>query len=70
MPSLMGFPGSTVVKNLTASARDVGDSSLIPGLGRSFGVGNGHPLQYSCWDNPMDSGASWATVHGIAKSWT
>ena len=36
----------------------------------TFGEGNGNPLQYSCLDNPMDGGAWWATVHGVAKSWT
>ena len=34
------------------------------------GEGNGTPLQYSCLENPMDGGAWWATVHGVAKSWT
>ena len=34
------------------------------------GEGNGIPLQYSCLENPMDGGAWWAAVHGIAKSWT
>ena len=33
-------------------------------------VGDGTPLQYSCLDNPMDGGAWWAAVHGVAKSWT
>ena len=41
----------------------------IPGSGGSPGVGNGHPLQYSCLGNPTDRGAWWATVHGVAKSW-
>ena len=36
----------------------------------SCGEGDGIPLQYSCLDNPMDGGASWATVHGVTKSWT
>ena len=49
------------------SACDAGDSGLIPGLGRSSGEGNGYLLQYSCLENPMDRGAWWATVHGIAK---
>ena len=40
----------------------------IPGLGRSPGGGHGNPLQYSCWDNPLDRGAWWAIVHRIAKS--
>ena len=35
-----------------------------------FGEGNGTPLQYSCLENPMDGGAWWAAVHGVAKSWT
>ena len=47
-----------------------GDSSLIPGLGRSLGGGNGSPLQYSCLGNPMDREAWWITFHGVAKSQT
>ena len=43
-----------VVKNLPANPRDTRDVGLIPGLGRSPGVGNGNPLQYSCLENPMD----------------
>ena len=34
------------------------------------GEGNGNPLQYSCLENPMDRGAQWAAVHGVAKSRT
>ena len=52
------------------SAWNAGDQSLIPGWGRSTGGGNGNPLQFSCLGNPMDRGASWATVHGVAKSQT
>ena len=37
---------------------------------QSLGEGNGTALQYSCLENPMDGGARWATVHGVAKSWT
>ena len=37
---------------------------------RSLGEGNGTPLQYSCLENPMYGGAWWATVHGVARSWT
>ena len=44
--------------------------SLIPGLGRSPGAGNGYPLLYSCLENLTDRGAWRATVHGVAKSWT
>ena len=52
------------------SAYNVGDLGSIPGLERSPGEGNGNPLQYSCLENPMDGGAWWATVHGVAKSRT
>ena len=41
-----------------------------PGSGRSSGVGNGNPLQYSYLDSSMGRGAWWATVHGVAKSRT
>ena len=63
----MGFPGGSEVK---ASACNAGDLSSIPGSGRSAGEGNGNPLQYSCLENPMDGGAWWAAVHGVAKSQT
>ena len=59
--------GGSEVKNLPTNARDVG---LILGLGRFPGEGNGNPLQYSCLGNPMNRGTWWATVHGLAKSWT
>ena len=49
------------------SARNVGDTGLIPESGRSPGEGNGNPLQYSCLENPMDRGAWRATVHGVTK---
>ena len=49
------------------SACNVGDLGSIPGSGRSPGEGNGNPLQYSCLENPIDRGAWWATVHGIAR---
>ena len=57
-----------VVKNLLANAGDIKDVSSVPGLGRSPVKGNGNPLQYSYLENPMDRGAWWATVHGIAES--
>ena len=44
-----------------------GDMGLIPGLGKYPGEGNGNTLQYSCLENPMDRGASRATVHGVAE---
>ena len=56
-----------VVKHLPSN---VGNLGSIPGSRRSPGGGNGNPLQYSCLENPMDRGAWWATVHGVAKSWT
>ena len=59
-----------MVKNLPASARDIGDADSIPGSGRSPGEENGHPLQYSHLENAMDRGAWRATVHGVAKSQT
>ena len=59
-----------VVKNLPANAGDVRDMGLITGSGRSPGGGNGNLLQYSGLDNTMDRGVWWATVHGVANSWT
>ena len=56
-----------MVKNPPDNA---GDMSSIPGLGRFPGGGHGHPLQYSCLENPMDGRAWRATVHGVAKSQT
>ena len=50
------------------SACNVGDAGSI--FGRSLGKGNSNPLQYSCLENPMDSGVWWAIVHEVAKSWT
>ena len=58
------------VKNMLANAADTRDVGLIPGPGRSSREGNDNPLQYSCLENPMDRGAWWVTVHGVAKSWT
>ena len=54
-----GFPGGT--------SRKESACGVDPWWGRSPGGGNGNPLQYSCLQNPMDSGAWWATVHGVAK---
>ena len=53
-----------VVNNLSANARDVRDVGLIPGSGRSPGGGHGNPVQYSCLENPMDSGGWQAIVIG------
>ena len=66
----LGFPGGSVVKNLPANAGAAGDAGSVPGLGRSPGEGNGNPLQYSCWENPMGRGAWWAAGQGVTKSRT
>ena len=59
-----------VVKNPPADAGDARDMGLIPGLARSPGEGNGNPLQCSCLEDPMDGGAWWAAVYGVAQSQT
>ena len=59
------FPGGSEVKNPSANAGDLG---LISGSGRSPREGNGNPLHYSSWENPMGREAWWATIHGLAKS--
>ena len=63
----LGFPGSSADKESACNAEDLGS---IPGLGRSFGEGNGYPLQYSCLENSMERGAWQPTVHRVAKSQT
>ena len=67
---LMCIRVDAVLNHLPACAGDVGDVGLISRLGRSPGVGNGTPLQYSYPENPTDRGAWRATVHGVAKSQT
>ena len=62
-----GFPGDSVLKNLTANAEATGDIGLIPWLGRSPGGGNGNLLQCSFLEDPMDRGA-WQVVHGVTES--
>ena len=57
-----------MVKNLPANAGDTRDAGSIPGLGRSPGVRNANPLQYSCLENSIDRGAWWTAVHGVAKN--
>ena len=66
----MGFPGGTVVKNLSASAGDTRDMSLNPGSGRSPGVGNGNLFQSSYLENSTVRRAWGATLHGVSKSQT
>ena len=60
----LGFPGSPGGKESTYNA---GELSLIPRSGRSSGEGNGNPLQCSYQENPKDSGAWRATVHGSQR---
>ena len=59
-----------MVRNQPANVGASRDTGLIPGSGRSPGVGNGKPFQYSYPENPMDKAAWQATVHGVAKSQT
>ena len=56
----MGFPGASDSKESPCNAEDLGWE----------GGEHGNPLQYPCLENPMDRGVWWATVHGVAKSWT
>ena len=65
-----GASSLLVLKNLPARAGDARDVGSAPGSGRSSGVGNDTPLQYSCLENSMGRGAWWVAVHGAAKSWT
>ena len=53
-----------MIKNLPA----IQETSVDPWVGKIPGEGNGNPLQYSCLENPMDRGAWWAIVHGVAES--
>ena len=57
-----------MVKNPLANAGNARDAGSIPGLGRSPGVGNGNPLQYSCLENSIDRENWWATAHGVTKT--
>ena len=53
-----------------ALASNVGDAGSIPGSGRSPSEGHGKPLQYPCQEYPINRGAWWATVLGVANSQT
>ena len=55
-------------KESTWNAEDAGDMGSILKVGRSPGVGNGNPLQYSCLGNSMDKGTWWAAAHEVAES--
>ena len=58
------FPRGSDSKESICNA---GDPGLIPGSGKSPGEGHGNPFQYSCLENPVDSGAWLAIVHGVTK---
>ena len=61
----MAFPGGSANKESAMQ-----EMASIPGPGRYPGEGNGYPLLYLGLENSMDNGVWWATVHGVAKSWT
>ena len=69
----MDFPGGTSGKKkktkTPANAKDLRDRCSVTESGRSPREGNGNPLQYPCLENPMNRGASGASVHVVAKSW-
>ena len=56
-----------MVDNLPANTRDARDTASNTGSGKSHGVGNGNPLQYSYLENSTDRGAWWASVHGATE---
>ena len=59
-----------VVKNLPASAGEVRDAGSVPGCGRSLEKAMAGHSRILAWRIPMDRGAWWATVHGVAESET
>ena len=61
----MTLPGGSGSEEIAESA---GDPGVIPGSGRSTGVGNGSPLQYSCLENSMGKGACQVIVHHVTES--
>ena len=66
VPLILRFPWWLSSKESTCNAGAAGDVGSIPGSGRSLGGGNGSPLQYSCWENPIGSqrvGHNWAGTH-------
>ena len=69
MLQIQGLPWWLSCKESGCNAEAAGEMGSVPKLGSSPG-GHGNPLQYCSLENPMDSGAWWASVHGIAKSWT
>ena len=67
VPIHWDFPGGSVSKESAYNAGNAGDMSLIPGLGRSPGQGNGNPLQYSCLETPHGQQSLQAIVHRVTK---
>ena len=65
----MGFPGGSVVKNLSTNAGDTGDVGSNPGWGSSLEE-EMTPILVFLPGNPMDRGVWWATVHRVTKSQT
>ena len=65
-----GFESINTVNLLWSPLPDKAIKLLIPGLGRCSGEGSDNTLLYSFLKNPVDRGDWWATVHGVAKSWT
>ena len=65
--SIQGFPDNAVLRKLLANAIDARDIGLIPGFGRSLGVGNGNAPQYSYLENSMDIGGLWVIVQGSQR---
>ena len=68
IPSPGASHGGLVVKNLPVNTGDIRDADSAPESGRSPGGGHGHPLQYSCLENPLDGGAWRVAVHGVSQS--
>ena len=68
--TMVGFLQWLSSKKSTCNAEDIGDAGSIPGLRRSLGGRHGNSIQYSCQENPMDSGAWQATVEMVTKSRT
>ena len=59
-----------MVKNPPANAEGPRDVNSVPGSSGYPGGGNGNLVKYFCLENPMERGAWWATVHGVAKTHT
>ena len=71
LATMLGFPGGASGKETSYHAGDIRDVGSIPGSGRSPGNGNGKRTLQDPWlKNPIDRGAWWATVHGVAKGQT